>query len=60
MLTERQTDILFQTLGYATGFAFLVTMLLGNTPYYLTGAAVTLVLCAVFAGVSYLSGEGEK
>ena len=60
MLTEQQTNILFQTLGYATGISFLVTMLLGNTPYYLTGAAVTLVLCAVFAGVSYLSGEGEK
>ncbi|KDN58480.1 hypothetical protein [Exiguobacterium sp. AB2] len=59
MLTERQTDILFQTLGYAALASLLLTMLLGQSDYYLVGAAVTLTLATVFAGISYLSTKGE-
>ncbi|MCA0980203.1 hypothetical protein [Exiguobacterium aestuarii] len=59
MLTERQTDILFETTGYAALASLLLTMLLGQYDYYLIGAAVTLTLATVFAGISYLSTKGE-
>ena len=59
MLTERQLDILFETTGYAALFAFGITMLLGQSDYYLVGAAVTLTLATVFAGISYLSEREE-
>lgn len=60
MLTERQLDILFETTGYATLAALLLTMLLGQSDYYLVGAAVTLTLATVFAGISYLSAKGDN
>ncbi|WP_214795231.1 MULTISPECIES: hypothetical protein [unclassified Exiguobacterium] len=59
MLTERQIDILFQTTGYAALASLLLTMVLGQSDYYLVGAAVTLTLATVFAGISYLSTKGE-
>lgn len=59
MLTERQLNILFETTGYAALASLLLTMLLGQSDYYLVGAAVTLTLATVFAGISYLSCKGE-
>lgn len=59
MLTERQIDILFQTTWYAALASLLLTMLLGQSDYYLIGAAVTVTLATVFAGISYLSEQEE-
>ncbi len=59
MLTERQIDILFETTGYAALASLLLTMLLGQSDYYLVGAAVTVTLATVFAGISYLSEREE-
>lgn len=59
MLTERQLNILFQTTGYAALASLLLTMVLGQSDYYLVGAAVTLTLATVFAGISYLSTKEE-
>ena len=60
MLTERQISILFQTTGYAALASLAITMLLGQSDYYLVGAAVTVTLATVFAGISYLScKEGD-
>ncbi|QPI66414.1 hypothetical protein IR194_07935 [Exiguobacterium sp. PBE] len=59
MLTERQIDILFTTTGYAALASLLLTMVLGQSDYYLIGAAVTLTLATVFAGISYLSCKEE-
>ena len=60
MLTERQLNILFETTGYAALASLLLTMVLGQSDYYLIGAAVTLTLATVFAGISYLSAkEGD-
>lgn len=59
MLTERQLNILFETTGYAALASLLLTMLLGQSDYYLVGAAVTLTLATVFAGISYLSTKGD-
>lgn len=60
MLTEQQLDILFETTGYAALFALFITMLLGQSDYYLVGAAVTLTLATVFAGISYLSAKEDN
>lgn len=60
MLTERQLDILFTTTGYAALASLLLTMLLGQSDYYLVGAAVTVTLATVFAGISYLSAKGDN
>lgn len=60
MLTTRQLDIIFLNLFISIGASFAVTMCLSRTPYYLTGAAVTLVLIIVSAGLNYMSGEGDK
>ena len=60
MLTERQLDILFETTGYSALAALLLTMILGQSDYYLVGAAVTLTLATVFAGISYLSAKGDN
>ena len=60
MLTERQLNILFETTGYAALASLLLTMVLGQSDYYLVGAAVTLTLATVFAGISYLSTKGDK
>lgn len=60
MLTERQIDILFETTGYAALASLLLTMVLGQSDYYLVGAAVTVTLATVFAGISYLSCKEEK
>ena len=59
MLTERQLNILFETTGYAALASLLLTMVLGQSDYYLVGAAVTLTLATVFAGISYLSCKEE-
>lgn len=59
MLTERQLNILFETTGYAALASLLLTMVLGQSDYYLVGAAVTVTLATVFAGISYLSTKGE-
>lgn len=59
MLTERQLNILFETTGYAALASLLLTMVLGQSDYYLVGAAVTLTLATVFAGISYLSAKEE-
>lgn len=59
MLTERQIDILFTTTGYSALASLLLTMVLGQSDYYLVGAAVTLTLATVFAGISYLSCKEE-
>ena len=59
MLTERQLNILFETTGYAALASLLLTMVLGQSDYYLVGAAVTVTLATVFAGISYLSEEEE-
>ena len=60
MLTERQLNILFETTGYAALASLLLTMVLGQSDYYLVGAAVTLTLATVFAGISYLSAKGDN
>ena len=60
MLTERQLNILFETTGYAALASLLLTMVLGQSDYYLVGAAVTLTLATVFAGISYLSTKGDN
>ena len=59
MLTERQLDILFETTGYAALASLILTMVLGQSDYYLVGAAVTVTLATVFAGISYLSEREE-
>lgn len=59
MLTERQLNILFETTGYAALASLLLTMVLGQSDHYLVGAAVTLTLATMFAGISYLSGKEE-
>ena len=59
MLTERQLNILFETTGYAALASLLLTMVLGQSDYYLIGAAVTVTLATVFAGISYLSAKEE-
>ena len=59
MLTERQLNILFETTGYSALASLLLTMLLGQSDYYLVGAAVTVTLATVFAGISYLSCKEE-
>lgn len=59
MLTQTQLDILFETTGYSAFAALLLTMVLGQSDYYLVGAAVTLTLATVFAGISYLSEREE-
>ena len=59
MLTERQLNILFETTGYAALASLLLTMALGQSDYYLVGAAVTVTLATVFAGISYLSEREE-
>lgn len=60
MLTEQQVNIICRNLGIATFASFGVTVLLSRTSHYVTGAIVTLVLIAIFAGISYMSGEGDK
>ncbi|MDA5561996.1 hypothetical protein PJK55_14750 [Exiguobacterium sp. MMG028] len=60
MLTEQQLDILFLTTGYSAFAALLLTMLLGQSEYYLVGAAVTITLATVFAGISYLSAKEDN
>ena len=59
MLTERQQDILFETLGYATILAFVISLLITNTRYYLIAAAITVTLAVVYASIGYLSGKEE-
>ena len=59
MLTERQIDILFTTTGYSALAALVITLTIKQTDYYLVGAAVTLTLATVFAGISYLSCKEE-
>lgn len=60
MLDEKQTNILFTTTGYAAIFAFGITMLLGQSSYYLVGAAVTITLSIIYAGISHLSEMSEE
>ena len=59
MLTERQQDIFFETLGYATLIAGTLTLLLERTDFYLVGAAVTVTLLTIYASISYLSTKGD-
>lgn len=59
MLTTRQLDIFFETLGYATLIAGTLTLFLERTDFYLVGAAVTVTLLTIYAGISYLSTKGD-
>ena len=59
MLTQTQLDILFETTGYSALVALVITLTIKQTDYYLVGAAVTVTLATVFAGISYLSTKGE-
>lgn len=60
MLTTRQTDTIMISLGTAACIAFVLTMLLNQTEYWLLTSAIGMTLAGTVAMMHYFSEEDPE